>query len=235
MHELLEALFDHLPDVAFFIKDTGGRYRVVNDSLVERCGLQRKEEIIGRNVHELFPPELAKVFAAEDQAVVQTGKPLLDRLELHWHPRRRPGWCLTTKLPLKDEHGRIIGVVGISRDIRGSSDRHAIPAGLARAVDHLEANYGSKLTPGSLAKIAGLAPQKFARLIHKVFRVTPVQLIAKTRLAAASQLLRETDDPVVDIAHACGYYDHSAFTRAFRNATGRTPTGYRKIRGRLRA
>jgi AraC-like DNA-binding protein len=58
--------------------------------------------------------------------------------------------------------------------------------------------------------------------------LTPSQLIAQTRLAAASRLLRETSKPVADIAHACGFYDHSAFTRAFRSATGLTPTQFRE-------
>lgn len=224
----LAALFDHLPDVAFFIKDPDGRYQAVNQSLVERCGRTRKEELIGRHVRELFPAELAEAFADEDAAVARTGKPVLDRLELHWRPGRRPGWCLTTKLPLCDAGGAVVGVVGVSRDVRGAEDRQAIPAGLARAVDYLEEHYGTKLTPSRLAGVAGLSPSKFARLIRRVFRVTPVQLIAKTRLAAASHLLRDTDRAVVDIAHACGFYDHSAFTRAFRQATGLTPTEYRR-------
>ena len=50
----LESLFDHLPDVAFFVKDTGGRYRVVNESLVERCGLRSRNEVLGKHARELF-------------------------------------------------------------------------------------------------------------------------------------------------------------------------------------
>ena len=54
---LLEQLFDHTPDIAFFIKDAAGRYIVVNDSLVERHGLRRKSEMLGRRPREVchFP------------------------------------------------------------------------------------------------------------------------------------------------------------------------------------
>jgi uncharacterized membrane protein YqiK len=56
------------------------------------------------------------------------------------------------------------------------------------------------------------------------------QLITQTRLATASHLLRETDRPVADIAVDCGFYDHSAFTRAFRSVTDLTPSQFRSLR-----
>jgi AraC-like DNA-binding protein len=52
----------------------------------------------------------------------------------------------------------------------------------------------------------------------------------QTRLAAAARLLVETDRPVADIAYDCGFYDHSALTRAFRSATNLTPTQFRSLR-----
>lgn len=223
----LESLFDHLPDVAFFIKDADGRYRVVNESLVERCGLHSRTDVLGKHVRELFPPELAKSYSAQDEKVLATGRPVLDHLELHWHSQRKPGWCLTTKLPLKNASRQVTGLVGISRDVRAPEDRDSIPAGLTRAMDHLESHYAETVSPSRLAKIAGLSPVRFARLIGRIYRLTPGQLIAKTRLAHASQRLRETDQPVIEIAHSCGYYDHSAFTRAFKSATGVTPSQFR--------
>ncbi len=63
--------------------------------------------------------------------------------------------------------------------------------------------------------------------MRRLFGLTPSQFIAKTRIAAASRLLRETDQSVADIALACGFYDHSAFTRTFRAMTGVTPTQFR--------
>ena len=78
-----------------------------------------------------------------------------------------------------------------------------------------------------LARQSGLPPVRFARLIKRIFRLTPTQLIAQRRLAAASRLLRETDQAVAEIALACGFYDHSAFTRAFRTTIGSTPTQFR--------
>jgi PAS domain S-box-containing protein len=227
---IIEQLFDHVPDTAFFIKDARGRYIAVNQSLVERCGCRDKKELLGRHVQEIFPKELAELYAIQDQTVIRTGRTIIDHLELHWYAHRRPGWCLTTKLPMRNHHGVIVGVVGISRDLRAPGDRESIPTSLASTLEYLEAHCDEPISPSSLAKRAGLPPVRFARLIKRIFRVTPNQLIMQTRLAAAAQLLVKTDRPVADIAYDCGFYDHSALTRAFRSATNLTPTQFRSLR-----
>jgi PAS domain S-box-containing protein len=226
---IIEQLFDHVPETAFFIKDPQGRYRAVNQSLVERCGLEDKRELIGRHVREVFPKELAELYATQDQVVLRTGRAIIDHLELHWYAHRRPGWCLTTKLPMRDSHGAIVGIAGISRDLRAPGDSETIPTKLATTLEHLERHYSEPVSPRSLARLAGLPQARFARLIKRIFRLTPNQLITQTRLAAAAQLLLETDRSVADIACSCGFYDHSALTRAFRSATNLTPSKFRAI------
>jgi len=226
---IIEQLFDHVPETAFFLKDSHGRYLAVNQSLVERCGLQEKQQLIGRHVRELFPKDLAELYAAQDQAVLRTGRPVIDHLELHWYARRRPGWCLTTKLPMKNAAGEIVGVVGISRDLRAPGDRESIPASLVPALEYLQDHCDEPISPRSLARLAGLPSVRFARLVKRIFRLTPNQLIVQTRLAAAARLLTETDRAVADIACSCGFYDHSALTRAFRSATNLTPSQFRSL------
>ncbi len=224
---IIEQLFDHVPETAFFIKDSRGRYVAVNQSLVERCGLEDKRQLLGRHVREIFPSDLAELYASQDQTVLRSGRPVIDHLELHWYARRRPGWCLTTKLPMRDSAGAIVGVVGISRDLRAPGDREIIPPSLASTLEHLETHFDERLSPGSLARLAGLPPVRFARLLKRIFRLTPNQLIIQTRLTAAARLLTDTDRSVAEIACACGFYDHSALTRAFRSATNQTPTQFR--------
>lgn len=225
---LLEQLFDHVHDLIFFIKDTSGRYLAVNESMVQRCGCRHKSDLIGRRASEVYPRELGGAFARQDDEVLRTGKPILDRLELHLYARRRPGWCLTTKLPMHDETGRITGIIGISRDLRGHQDVQDLPAGITAALEHLEKHVGDTLSPAILARVARLPAPRFARHIKRIFRLTPMQLITNARLAAASRLLCESRQSVADIALACGFCDHSAFTRAFRLATSMTPTAFRE-------
>ena len=225
---LLERLFDRSPDVAFFVKDAVGRYVAVNESLVARHGLQHKSQVLGRRPSDICPGDFGRIPAQQDAAVLRSGRPLLDHLELHWYAPNQPCWCLTTKLPMLDADGQIVGLIGISRDVRAPIKTQEIPTAVAAALDHFEHHLADPITPSSLAKSAGISPLRFARLLKRFFGLTPSQYIAKNRIAAASVLLRETDQPVTDIALTCGYYDHSAFTRAFRKIAGVSPTQFRE-------
>src|SRR2546423_11048809 len=100
--------------------------------------------------------------------------------------------------------------MGFPRDPGPPGDRKTIPASLASTLEYLETHCDEAISPSSLARRAGLPPVRFARLIKRIFRLTPNQLIIQTRLAQAARLLRETDRPVADIAYECGFYDHSA-------------------------
>lgn len=228
---LLVELFDLSPDVAFFIKDCDGRYVFVNDSLVARHGLKTKSEVIGKRPCDICPGEFGQIPAEQDSRVLTTGKALIDQLEMQWHRPHDPVWCLTTKLPIRDADHRVIGLIGYSRDLRQSLDLRDIPSSLVRALREFEKDLSSDVTPSVLAQRADLSPQRLSRLTRRLFGLTPSQLITKTRIAAASRFLRDTTETVSHIAYSCGFCDHSAFTRAFRSATGVTPSEYRNAGG----
>lgn len=229
-YSLLEQLFDHLPDIAFFIKDAEGKYRVVNHSIVDRHGFRSKSQMIGCCPTDICPGELGKVLAEQDAQVLRSGQPILDRLELHWYSPQTPGWCLTTKLPILDDKGVVVGILGVSQDVRLPVETDEIPQGVAAALRYLEDHFQSEVSPSSLAREAKLSPTRFARIIKRVFGMTPNQLISKTRLTEAARLLRETERSIAEIGLACGFYDHSAFTRAFRSAMGASPSEFRRER-----
>ena len=225
---LLERLFDQSMDVAFFVKDAQGRYIAVNDSLVARHGLKSKSQVIGKFPHEICPGEFGRIPTEQDERVLTTRRPLLDHLEMQWHRPNNPVWCLTTKLPIQNSEGGVIGLIGFSRDVRVPVEPHEIPAGFARALEEFERDLSTEVTPAWFAKRSKLSSQRLARLTKRLFGLTPNQFITTSRIAAASRMLRETDQTVAEIAHACGFYDHSAFTRAFRSAAGMTPSEFRK-------
>jgi PAS domain S-box-containing protein len=226
--DVLAELFDHAPDLAFFVKDSTGRYVVVNESLVKRHGYRHKSQVLGRRPCDICPGDFGRLPAEQDAQVLRTGKPLIDHLEQQWYLPRKPVWCLTTKLPLRDPAGKIVGLVGISRDVQAPVDPRAIPVELAAALESFENNLATSVSPTILAQRAGLSPARLARLIRRFFDLTPSQFLTQTRLTAAARLLRETDLGVSEIAHECGFYDHSAFSRAFHSAMGATPSAYRE-------
>lgn len=225
---VLSTLFDSAPDVAFFVKDVRGRYVTVNESLAVRHGLRDKSDAIGRRPSDLCRGEFGQVPSEQDSIILRTGRPLIEHLEMQWNRPHEPVWCLTTKLPIHDSQGNVTGIVGFSRDVRVPVRPDEIPDGFAAALEEFEKTLAPTVTPSWLAEQAGLTPQQLTRFTKRVFGLTPTQFIARVRIAAASRLLRDTRQSVAEIAVNCGFYDHSAFTRAFRSATGVAPSQFRK-------
>ncbi len=114
---LLRTLIDNIPDKVY-VKDSIGRYIINNVVHLQSLGLSKQEETSGKTVYDFFPEEFARRFAADEQSIVDTGEPLLNREEEVIDSKTgKINWHLTTKVPIRDEHNRIIGIAGISRDI----------------------------------------------------------------------------------------------------------------------
>ncbi len=240
---LLERLFDALPDVVFFAKDAGGRYTHANQTLLDRLRLAKRAQLIGRRTDELFPGGLGDRYREQDERVLRDGVEIAGQLELHLYPNRAPGWCLTHKLAWREpvpagsrRRGEIVGLVGLSRDLATPGLSHATPPAtyekVARVVERLQRDYAEPLKIAALARAAGLSIAQLERHVLQLYRVTPRQLLARTRLDAALALLTAGDASVAAIAHACGYADHSAFTRQFRRSTGVSPREWRALQPR---
>ncbi|QEL19635.1 PAS domain S-box protein [Limnoglobus roseus] len=113
---LLETLLRNLPDAIYF-KDTGGRFSRVSTALARRLGAATPESVVGVTDAAFFPEQYARQAAAEEQEVMRTEKPLLGKEE---HPRWPDGTeatVLTTKIPLRNRRGEVVGTCGISHDV----------------------------------------------------------------------------------------------------------------------
>jgi AraC-like DNA-binding protein len=225
---LLAPVFDAMPDVVFFVKDEEARYAMVNRTLARRCGQKDKQALIGRTAEDVFPRRFGRIYTAQDKAIIAEGNQLIDQLELHLYAGREPGWCMTCKQPLHDAAGKVIGLAGISRDLQAAEGTHPAYSRLAAVVQHIQENFVQPLNMRQLASMANMSIAQLERYFHKVFHLTPRQVLLKTRLDAATALL-VTNDKVTDVAALCGYTDHSAFTRQFKATVGVTPTEYRSI------
>jgi AraC-like DNA-binding protein len=223
-----EAVFDCLSDVVFFIKDTAGRYAAVNQTLVERCGLRVKEQIIGHTPSEFQGALLGMSSEAQDTRVLTSGQAITKQLELHRYPNRNVGWCLTTKLPLFDNNKVIVGLVGVSQDLRLPDMTSADYEQVAAAVGYAEKNIAAAPTVRKLADVASMSPYRLDRRMQRVFGLTTGQWMLKLRLDIARQQLIETDLAIATVALNVGYSDQSAFTRQFCRATGLSPSKFRR-------
>jgi PAS domain S-box-containing protein len=112
----LRTLIDHLPD-SVYVKDMASRKVIANLAEVRLSGLQSEAEVLGKDDFELHPRELAEKFLADDQVVLQTGQPVINREEYVIGNEGQKTWLLTTKIPLRDENDQIVGLIGLGRDI----------------------------------------------------------------------------------------------------------------------
>ncbi len=112
---LLQDLLDTIPDMIYF-KDTKNRFIMVNKAHADALGL-RFEEIIGKTDLDLFPKELADRYFADDNIILRTGKPVLDKIESAPRPDGGITYVSTTKVPRFDKDGSIVGTIGITRNV----------------------------------------------------------------------------------------------------------------------
>ncbi len=118
LHErhLLHSLMDNLPDCIYF-KDAESRFTRINKAKAALHGLSDPAEAVGKSDFDFFDADFARRTQADEQVLMQTGKPLIGKEELVVDVQGRERWVLATKSPLCDAEGRIIGTFGISRDI----------------------------------------------------------------------------------------------------------------------
>jgi AraC-like DNA-binding protein len=222
-----DALFDSLPFVVFFVKDDTARYLAVNEALVARCRAGSKIDLLGRRASEVFQSSFGREYEAQDHRVLTLGQALRGRLELHPLRDGSLGWCVTDKFPLRAAGGRVIGLVGVSRDVPAAQFSHGALEALAQALELARGGLAEPLRVNELCARVGLSTARFTRLVTRLFGITPRQLVQRLRIEEAAMRLAHTEASIFEVAIDCGYADQSAFTRAFRANTGRTPLAFR--------
>jgi PAS domain S-box-containing protein len=114
--KLLNTLIDYLPDY-IFVKDVDSR--IILDNIAHRrlLGETLQREVVGKTDFDFFPSELAEAYFADEQRILQSGEPMVNREEPVIDREGNQKWLLTTKVPLRDNQGVITGIVGINHDI----------------------------------------------------------------------------------------------------------------------
>jgi PAS domain S-box-containing protein len=113
---LMKALMDTIPDYIYF-KDTQSRFIRTTKAHAKIFGLSDAAEAIGKTDFDFFTEEHARPAYEDEQEIIKTGQPMLGIEERETWPDRPDTWVLTSKLPLHDEEGNIVGTFGISSDI----------------------------------------------------------------------------------------------------------------------
>jgi len=113
---LVDTLMEYVPDFIYF-KDAESRFLRINRAMTRWLRLGDPAEAVGKTDSDLFTPEHAAQARKDEQEIIRTGRPVLNQEEKETWPDRRVTWVSTTKMPLRDAAGRVIGTFGLSRDI----------------------------------------------------------------------------------------------------------------------
>jgi PAS domain S-box-containing protein len=138
---LLRTVIDNVPDL-IFAKDTRSRFILNNRAFAQFVGVHLAADALGRTDHDFFPAELAEAYLADDQSVMRGTTQVVGKEEPIIGPSGARRWISTTKVPLKRPDGKIIGLVGLSRDItekkKGAERMERMVGELARSNSELE-------------------------------------------------------------------------------------------------
>jgi len=228
----LPEILDHLADVYFYIKDVNSCWQECNSAILTLFNAARKSDVLGKTDWDFYPEEIAKEIIQDDRSVIETGRPIVNKLEVIVDQAGRLLWVLTTKTPARDKNGRICGLMGLTRPV-GTTDM--LPEGyhqFSRVISYVEDRYRTSLEVSELARIACLSESQFRKRFVKLFKIAPSKFINRIRVQTAAKLLLSSDDPIAEIALQCGFCDQSYFTRQFSSVFGLTPKRYRDGQGK---
>lgn len=222
-------LFQALPDVIFWVKDIQGRFVYVNKAFAEGCTSVSEDEIIGKSDLDLFPPELAAVFRNDDMSVTTAGEAVWNKQELVFNGRGGVEWRATSKVPLHDTEGKIVGSAGISRPL-GHAEGCPVPSQhreMSAIVGAIYKCLDRDLRVAEIAEAANTSVSTLERTFKEHMGTTPKKFITQAKISTACEMLINTDMSVKEVSAKVGFTDNASFTRSFKRLMGQSPTEYR--------
>lgn len=221
-------LFDFLPGTYMYVKDSRGRYMRVNRVVCEVMGVADARDVLGKNDFDFFPPAIAAQYVAEDQQVIESGRPLKEQVWLVPGAAGMPQWYLCNKIPLFDRRRHIIGIAGVKRPYEQVGNAPTEYLRLLKVTEFVTTHYHRSLSMGELAEQIDLSVSQLQREFQRLFGLSPSRYLQEVRVGVARHLLESCDASLANIAAQCGFYDQSHFTRQFKTSMGMTPLAYRR-------
>ncbi len=179
---LLSTLMDNLPDLIYF-KDRESRFTAVNRLFLSRAGFKHQSEIIGKTDKDLYADEHVFAALADEQKIIETGHPIVGIEEKETWPDGRETWVSTSKLPLHDASGKVIGTFGLSRDITERKLANEALASFARQQEAVSQLAQRGLSGANIVEL-------FEQTVQLVARTLDVELCAIFESQPSGEILR---------------------------------------------
>lgn len=214
-------LFNTFTDTFYFAKNIQGKFVFANQLLYEHFDLGDPNDVIGKADSDFFRRDIADQIHSDD-LLVMSGLQIKNKLELIEDGQGDVHWFCTSKMPLRNHTGQVVGVEGISRDVRRANESIE-PYNVFRAcISFMQKNYKKTLYMEKLAEISCMSLSTFERQFKKHFGYTPKQHIKRLKVKESCRLL-VAGYTLQYTYQECGFCDQSYFTREFRRVMGMTP------------
>jgi two-component system cell cycle sensor histidine kinase/response regulator CckA len=187
---LLDALKENVPDKIYF-KDAQGRFVHLSKARVKAFDLISAGEVVGKTDFDLFTEDHARTAFEDEQRIIRTGEPIINKEEKETWRDQPSTWVLTTKMPLRDEQGTIVGTFGISRSIterKRAEERYQL---LFNCIDDAVLVYG--LTPDgrpdTITEVNDIACEKLGYARSELLCMNPLDLLPPETTATAIDMM----------------------------------------------
>ena len=228
--DYLGSVFDNLPGFLYFVKDTDLRLVAINERLSRKIEVEDKRSILGMTDYDYLPKHMADAYKKDDLWVLENGEAIRGKVELVTRGKGFVDWSRTTKSPLLNRAGDIVGIIGVTSPFeRGVSGRVAEEA-LGAALTMMHESFHENIPVKELADICHMSISSFVRKFKSIYAMTPKEYMRHLRVQEACHKLAQSTMSLAAIGSECGYSDQSHFSREFLRVMKESPKQYR---GRL--
>jgi AraC-like DNA-binding protein len=196
-----------------------------NRLLQEQHALTDARDILGKTDHDFFRRDIADRIRADDLSVMEKGITVRNKLEVIGGENGALTWLFTTKAPIHNKEGEIVGIEGFSRDAQRSQDIIAPFHEFKSCIEYLREHLHENISIDYLAKLCCMSLSTFERKFKQHFSLTPKQYILHMKVHEACRLL-PTANSIARVALETGFGGQSYFTKQFRSVVGITPKQY---------
>ncbi|MBI5380505.1 MAG: PAS domain-containing protein [Opitutae bacterium] len=183
-HDLLQALLQHSPDSIYF-KDGASHFLRVSQYTAKLFGVASPQELVGKSDFDYFTPEHAQPAYDDEQRIMRTGQAITGLVEKETWADGRVTWVSTTKVPLRDHTGTVIGTFGFSRDI---TDRVQIEQERDALAQQIRLLSGSSVLPTAAHNVSRELSPHLEQLAKQLSQATAALEQVTVRLANYERL-----------------------------------------------
>lgn len=226
--DYLSSVFDDLPDFLYFVKDVDLRLVAFNERLSQKIDIEDKRSILGMTDYDYLPKHMADAYKEDDLWVLEHGKSIQGKVELVTCGKGLVAWSKTTKSPLRNREGQIVGIIGVISPFEQGINGAGAQEVLVEALAMMHGSFREYIPMKKLADVSNMSIGSFVRMFREIYEMTPKEYMRHLRVQEACQKLAKSTKSLAEVGLECGYSSQNYFSREFSRVMKESPTQYRK-------